>query len=164
MAKAKLAAPEPRAKRAAGEGRGYSGTPLVQKLGIKPGTALALIGAPPGFTDLLDGLPDDVRILKKLEGAPDLAIWFVRSRRELDGRMPEISGAMGQGLWVAWPKKASGVVTDVTEDFVRAAGLANGIVDYKVCAIDVTWSGLKFARRRGATGSARSSRTRPPGR
>lgn len=164
MVKAKLAAPKPRAKRAVGEGRGYSGTPLVQKLGIKPGTALALIGAPPGFIDLLDGLPDDVQVLKKLEGAPDLTIWFVRSRRELDGRMPEISGAMGQGLWVAWPKKASGVVTDVTEDFVRAAGLANGIVDYKVCAIDSTWSGLKFARRRAATGSARSSRTRPPGR
>jgi len=146
-----------------GEG-GYSGTPLVKKLGIKPGTCLALIGAPQGFPGQLDGLPDDVRIVKKLDGATALAIWFVRSRRELDGRMPEISGAMGQGLWVAWPKKASGVVTDVTEDLVRAAGLANGIVDYKVCAIDLTWSGLKFARRRAATGSARPSRTPRPGR
>lgn len=143
---------------------GYSGTPLVQKLGIKPATSLALLGAPQGFTEQLDGLPGDVRIVKKLDGAPDLAIWFVRSRREVEGRMPEVSGAMGQGLWVAWPKKASGVVTDVTEDVIRAAGLANGIVDYKVCAIDVTWSGLKFARRRAPTASARSSRTRRPAR
>ena len=169
MAKAKpLVPPEPRAAPAPGGGGGYSGTPLVKKLGIKPGTVLALLGAPSGFTEALDGMPDDVRIVKKLDGAPDLAIWFIRSRRELDGRMPEISGAMGQGLWVAWPKKASGVVTDVTEDFVRAAGLANGIVDYKVCAIDLTWSGLKFARRRvagrAATGSARPSRTPRPGR
>ena len=166
MAKAKTPVPpKPRARRAGGEGGlGYSGTPLVKKLGIKPGTALALVGAPPGFIDELDGLPKDVRILKKIDGAPDLAIWFVRSRRELEGRMLEVSGAMGQGLWVAWTKKASGVVTDVTEDVVRAAGLANGIVDYKVCAINVTWSGLKFARRRAATAAARPSRTRRPGR
>ena len=105
-----------------------------------------------------------VGLIFVLFGAPDLAIWFVRSRREVEGRMPEVSGAMGQGLWVAWPKKASGIVTDVTEDVIRAAGLANGMVDYKVCAIDATWSGLKFARRRGPTGFARSSKTRRPAR
>lgn len=161
MAKAKRVPP----KRGETPGpAGYSGTPLVKKLGIKPATSLALLGAPQGFLEQLEDMPGDVRTVRKLDGAPELAIWFVRSRREVEGRMPEVSGAMGQGLWVAWPKKASGVATDVTEDIVRAAGLANGIVDYKVCAIDFTWSGLKFARRRVLRGSARSSRTRPSAR
>jgi hypothetical protein len=127
---------------------GYSGTPLVRKLGIKPDSRLVLMGAPRGFRATLAGLPAGVRIGTLLDGAPDLAIWFVSSRREVEGRMPQIAAAMGQGLWVAWPKKASGVVTDVTEDVIRNAGLAHGIVDYKVCAIDATWSGLKFARRK----------------
>ena len=127
---------------------GYSGTPLVRKLGIKPDSRLVLIGAPQGFRAELIGLPDGVRIATRLQGSPDLAIWFVSTRREVEGRMPQVASAMGQGLWVAWPKKASGVVTDVTEDTIRNAGLAHGIVDYKVCAIDAVWSGLKFARRR----------------
>ncbi len=127
---------------------GYSGTPLVKKLGIKPDSRLVLMGAPRGFRAELVDLPARVRIGTRLEGAPDLAIWFVSSRREVEGRMPQIAAAMGQGLWVAWPKKASGVVTDVTEDVIRNAGLAHGIVDYKVCAINAVWSGLKFARRK----------------
>jgi hypothetical protein len=127
---------------------GYSGTPLVGKLGIKPGSRLVLIGAPRGFRAELVGLPDGVRIATRLQGSPDLALWFVSTRREVEGRMPQVAAAMGQGLWVAWPKKASGVVTDVTEDVVRNAGLAHGIVDYKVCAINQVWSGLKFARRK----------------
>ena len=68
----------------------------------------------------------------------------------MEGMMPAVAGRMGAGLWVAWPKKASGVRTDVTEDVIRAAGLANGLVDYKVCAINETWSGLKFAKRKAA--------------
>lgn len=126
---------------------GYSGTPLAKKLGIKPDARVALIAAPKGFKSELEGLPEGVRFSSRLVPTPDLAVWFVSSRRELEGRMPQVARAMGQGLWVAWPKKASGVRTDVTEDVVRNAGLGNGLVDYKVCAINSIWSGLKFARR-----------------
>jgi hypothetical protein len=129
---------------------GYSGTPLVRKLGIKPGGTVALVAAPPGFHRELVGLPADVRLVTRAAGTPDLVLWFVRTREDLDGRAGRIGGRIvpGAGLWIAWPKKASGVQTDVTEDAVRRAGLAHGLVDYKVCAINETWSGLKFARRR----------------
>ena len=128
---------------------GYSGTPLVKKLGIKPGSTLALLDAPRGFRRELVGIPRGVRVSQALDAnPPDLIVWFVMSGRALDVRMAALSRAMGPGLWVAWPKKASGVVTDLTEDVVRAAGLANGLVDYKVCAVNETWSGLKFARRK----------------
>jgi hypothetical protein len=127
---------------------GYSGTPLVKKLGIKPGSRLALLGAPPGFRKELVDMPDDVRVTSKALDGAELALWFVKSRRELEGRAPAVSLEMGQGLWIAWPKKASGIVTDLNEDHVRRAGLANGLVDYKVCAINNIWSGLKFARRK----------------
>ncbi len=127
---------------------GYSGTPLVRKLGIKPATALALLGAPPGFTETLVGLPDDVRIVRRTSARADLTVWFVTSRRALDARLAPVSRAMGAGLWIAWPKRASGVPSDLTGDLVRRAALARGLVDYKVCAIDATWSGLKFSRRK----------------
>jgi len=127
---------------------GYSGTPLVKKLGIKPESTLVLMGAPRGFRRELVGLPRSVRVGSVLRDAPDLTIWFVASKRELQGRVAQIAASMGQGLWVAWPKKASGIVTDVTEDVIRDGALPHGIVDYKVCAINETWSGLKFARRK----------------
>ena len=127
---------------------GYSGTPLVKKLGIAPGTTVALLGAPAGFREELVDLPPTVRLTTRLAGVPALAIWFVSSRRELEGRMPAVAAGMGAGLWVSWPKKASGLKTDLTEDVVRAAGLAHGLVDYKVCAVNQIWSGLKFARRK----------------
>src|SRR5438093_1151080 len=111
---------------------GYSGTPLVKKLGIKPGSSLALVGAPTGFRRELVGLPKDVRLKAEPAGTPDLVVWFVQRRRELETGIARIGAAMGPGLWVAWPKKASGLETDVTEDVVRAAGLENGLVDYKV--------------------------------
>ncbi len=131
---------------------GYSGTPLVRKLGIKEGSTLALLDAPRGFRRELVGMPTGVRVTQALgANPPDLIVWFVMSGRALDVRMASVSRAMGTGLWVAWPKKASGVVTDLTEDVVRAAGLANGLVDYKVCAVNATWSGLKFARRKRPT-------------
>ena len=126
---------------------GYSGTPLAAKLGIKTGMRVALVDAPANFRRTLAPLPAEVRIVDKM-GAAELAIWFVTSARGLDTRMAAVAGAMGSALWIAWPKKASGVTTDVSEDVVRRAGLASGLVDYKVCAIDATWSGLKFARRR----------------
>jgi hypothetical protein len=127
---------------------GYSGTPLVKKLGIKPGSSLALVSAPAGFRRELVGMPKDVKVRIEPTDTPDLVVWFVRRRMELDAGIARVGGAMGPGLWVAWPKKASGLQTDVTEDVVRAAGLAHGLVDYKVCAINDVWSGLKFARRK----------------
>lgn len=129
---------------------GYSGTPLVKKLGIKPATSLVLISAPAGFQRELVGLPGDVRMSARASGRPDLIVWFVGSQKALDARVEPISalvGAPGSGLWIAWPKKASGLATDLTENIIRDAGLAHGLVDYKVCAINATWSGLKFARR-----------------
>jgi hypothetical protein len=135
---------------------GYSGTPLAKKLGIKPESLVALLGAPSDFERQLSGLPEGVRFTTRAAGTPDLVIWFATSRRHLDESASEVArlvaagraGRPGSGLWIAWPKKASGVVSDLTEDIVRRAGLAHDLVDYKVCAIDATWSGLKFARRR----------------
>ena len=127
---------------------GYSGTPLVKKLGIKPQSTLALLSAPDGFIKQLPGLPGDVRIVTRAGGSIDLAVWFVTSRRDLDRRIGDFGRKPPVGLWIAWPKKASGMTTDLSEDIVRAAGLEHGLVDYKVCAIDDTWSGLKFAKRR----------------
>jgi hypothetical protein len=127
---------------------GYSGTPLVKKLGIKASTTLALVSAPPAFRDELAGLPPDVRIVTRASPGAPLTVWFVRSRRDLDDRIAAMAAAMGGGLWIAWPKKASGITSDLTENLVRAAGLSHGLVDYKVCAVNHVWSGLKFARRR----------------
>ncbi len=129
---------------------GYSGTPLVKKLGIKPGMRVALVAAPPDFRRLLVDLPDDVRLSDRATVSPDLAVWFVTSRRDLHRDVEARAVRLGHALWIAWPKRASGVATDLTEDIVRGAGLGQGLVDYKVCAIDQTWSGLKFARRRPA--------------
>jgi hypothetical protein len=128
---------------------GYSQTPLPKKLGIREGSVVALVGAPPGFERTLGSLPADVALRRKAGGRADLTLWFVRSRRELDrgiGRMAP-KGEKG-GLWIAWPKKSSPLAADVGEGDVRAAGLAAGLVDFKVCAIDLDWSGLRFSRRR----------------
>jgi hypothetical protein len=128
---------------------GYSGTPLVRKLGIKPDSRVALIAAPVGFERLLVGLPAGVKLTTRAAGTPELVVWFVTARRDLDTRIAAIERLVQSGLWIAWPKKTSGVGSDLNENLVRAAGLAHGLVDYKVCAIDETWSGLKFARRKG---------------
>jgi hypothetical protein len=129
---------------------GYSGTPLVKKLGIKSGLTLALVGAPEGFERLLKGLPKDVRPVRGGTATADLILWWPASARDLASRIRTIEARMaaGGGLWIAWPKKASGIVTDLNENVIRDAGLAHGLVDYKVCAIDETFSGLKFARRK----------------
>jgi hypothetical protein len=131
---------------------GYSGTPLVKKLGIKPGSTLALIGAPEGFETLLKGLPKDVTPRRGGSAAADLVIWWPASANDLAARIRKIEQriAPGGSVWIAWAKKASGVKTDLSDSLVRETGLANGLVDYKVCAIDATWSGLKFARRKTA--------------
>jgi hypothetical protein len=126
---------------------GYSGTPLPKKLGITEGSTLALLGAPAG---LLDGLPSGVTVKRQARGSADVVVAFFTERRELERRI----GALGTmifpdgGLWVAWPKRASGVATTVTEDVVRAVALPLGLVDNKVCAIDDTWTGLRVVWRR----------------
>jgi hypothetical protein len=128
---------------------GYSGTPLPKKLGIKPEAEVLLLDAPDGFEDTVGELPPGATLRRDTPGPCDLVIWFVLSREDLERRIVEVAERAGPGgLWIAWPKKASGVVTDVSETLVRETGLASGLVDYKVCAIDGTWSGLKFARRK----------------
>jgi len=127
----------------------YSGTPLAKKLGIKTGQVVALVNEPERFTDLLTDLPPDVTFVKQLSGREDLAIWFATSEAELHREISEHAPLVpGGGLWIAWPKKASGRGSDLSEKNVRATGLAAGLVDYKIASIDSTWSGLKFARKK----------------
>ena len=129
---------------------GYSGTPLPRKLGIKAGARVALIGAPDGFDATLGELPAGVAVRRRLGGAPiDVIVAFFSRRALLERRLQGLSAALDPagGLWIAWPKRASGVDTDVTEDVVRTLGLAAGLVDNKVCAIDQVWSGLRLVYR-----------------
>jgi hypothetical protein len=127
---------------------GYSGTPLPQKLGIKAGSRLGLFGAPPGFDRVLGALPEGVRTTTR--GALDVAVFFTEEQRALKKKFAVLAKAVAPAgaLWIAWPKKSSGVATDLDENVVRAVGLEKGLVDVKVCAIDETWSGLKFVVRR----------------
>lgn len=126
---------------------GYSGTPLVQKLGIKPGARVQFVAAPPQLPDLLGPLPDGAAVASR--GKLDFAIVFTTKLSDLMRQFPKLRDRLESNgmLWVSWPKKSSGVVTDLNENVVRDYGLANGLVDVKVCAIDDTWSGLKFVRR-----------------
>jgi alkylation response protein AidB-like acyl-CoA dehydrogenase len=126
---------------------GYSGTPLP-KLGIKPGGSVALVRAPEGFQRKLDPLPENVCFPGR--GSVQLVLLFVRSQAELARRFPAAVKRLQErgGLWIIWPKKASGLATDLGEIEVRRYGMDSGFVDYKVCAVDQTWSGLLFARRR----------------
>jgi len=151
---------------------GYSGTPLPRKLGIKPGARVGLAGAPDGFGALLEPLPDGARVEA---GAPaagaagavlpgpvlpgpvlpgtgpfDVIVFFTVEQAELAGRLIELRARMAPaaGLWIAWPKRASRVPTDMTEDVIREIALPTGLVDNKVCAIDQVWSGLRLVIRR----------------
>jgi hypothetical protein len=128
---------------------GYSGTPLVKKLGIKPGATLGLIGAPEGFDDTLGELPDGVVVRRRLRGPMDVIVAFFVDGAALERRLPALRDALqpAGGLWLAWPKRASGVVTDLSDNVVRELGLAAGLVDNKVCAIDEVWSGLRLVYR-----------------
>lgn len=129
---------------------GYSGTPLVKKLGIKDGAAVAFLDPPPAFAAALGPLPDAVAVRRDLRaGGLDVIVLFTTSRADLARRFGPAAAKLSQagGLWIAWPKKASGVATDVTEDVVRGIALDGGLVDNKVCAIDETWSGLRCVRR-----------------
>jgi len=128
---------------------GYSGTPLVSKLGIKPGTTLGLIGAPDDFDRTLGELPDGVAVRRRLQGRLDVIVAFFVERSALERRLPALRGALqpAGGLWLAWPKRAAGVATDLSDTVVRELGLAAGLVDNKVCAIDAVWSGLRLVYR-----------------
>lgn len=128
---------------------GYSGTPLPKKLGIREGGVVALSGAPEAFEATLGSLPPGTRIRRQARGPADVVVLFVKSRAELVRRFPAAAKALAEGgkLWLAWPKKASGIDSDVTQATVRAFGLERDFVDYKIAAIDETWSGLCFARR-----------------
>jgi hypothetical protein len=128
---------------------GYSGTPLVKKLGIEEEHRVALLDAPDHLDQLLGDLPPGVTVLRSARAPLDVVVWFVTERRILERRLPELAQRLDRagGLWICWPKKASGVATDVTENVARDAALALGLVDNKVCAIDETWSGLRIVYR-----------------
>lgn len=127
---------------------GYSGTPLVRKLGIKPECRLAVLGAPEGFT--IPDLPPGVDARSSARGVFDVIVSFHMSRAALVRRLPVLMRCLdvNGGLWIAWPKRASGVPTDVTEDVIREVALPTGLVDVKVCAIDDVWSGLRLCLRK----------------
>jgi hypothetical protein len=130
---------------------GYSGTPLARKLGIKARHRLGLIAAPEGFDETLGELPDDVARRRTARGPLDVVVAFFTARRKLERRFPALRDSLepSGGLWIAWPKRSSGVTTDLTENVVREVGLSAGLVDNKVCAIDEIWSGLRFVYRLG---------------
>jgi len=127
---------------------GYSGTPLIKKLGIKPGLKVVFVNAPAGFVDTLD-LPKDVIVRRAAGTELDFVLLFVKSQKELKQKFSLLAAKLTPAgmLWVSWPKKTSGVQSDLNENIVRDIGLAGGLVDVKVCAVDDTWSGLKFVFR-----------------
>ncbi len=129
---------------------GYSGTPLAKKLGFKPGLRVKTKGAPAEYLDLIDPIPEGVAVSSRLRAPVDILHLFVRRERELQRDLPTAMHVIEQNgaIWVSWPKKSSGVATDVTEDRIRASALPLGLVDIKVCAVDAVWSGLKLVIRR----------------
>jgi hypothetical protein len=128
---------------------GYSGTPLIKKLGIKPGHCVTFIGAPKDYAATLGKLPPEVLVSRRPNGTLDFIQLFVRDRSELQSELPRAQRALAPDgmLWVSWPKKASGIATDLNENIIRDFALASGLVDVKVCAVDETWSGLKLVYR-----------------
>ena len=128
---------------------GYSTTPLVEKLGLKDDFRVSFPGAPAEFLDLLRPIPEGVVLLSPRNVELDLIVFFTLSRTELSERFADLAGRLVPSgiLWIGWPKKASKVETDLDENIVREIGLAAGLVDVKVCAIDDVWSGLKFVYR-----------------
>jgi hypothetical protein len=128
---------------------GYSGTPLIQKIGIKPGHRVLLRNHPASFVKDLGKFPEGAKSGDRLSGKANVIVYFTERLAGLEKDFPRLSAALVPDgmLWIGWPKKASGRPTDLTEDIVRRVGLACGLVDVKVCAIDETWSGLKFVVR-----------------
>ncbi|MDQ6698536.1 MAG: DUF3052 domain-containing protein [Actinomycetota bacterium] len=143
---------------------GYSGTPLAHKLGVRPGERIAVLGSPEGFVaTLAETLPAHVTVRTRASGPFEVMVAFHTRRAELVRRTPALLRALDVdgGLWIAWPKKASGVVTDVTEHTVREVFLPQGLVDNKVCAIDDVWSALRVVWRKARREPLRRSRRVP---
>ncbi|MEK6287252.1 MAG: DUF3052 domain-containing protein [Acidobacteriota bacterium] len=128
---------------------GYSGTPLTRKLGIKEDFRVALVGAPDGFREELSDLPPCVTFVTSLSAQLDLILFFAKTQSELVRNFSRLAARLAPAgmLWIAWPKKASGVATDLADYHVRQIGLDAGLVDVKVCAVNEIWSGLKFVIR-----------------
>ncbi len=125
---------------------GYSNTPLVKKLGIKEGFVIRLVNEPVHYFDLLAGIPANVRLIKDKKKAKDLVHYFTKKLAELERDIISLRKEIfpDGAIWVSWPKKASKVETDITEDLIRDIALSNGLVDIKVCAVDEVWSALKL--------------------
>jgi hypothetical protein len=121
----------------------------VEKLGLRAGATCAILNAPRGYARTLGTLPRQLRRRRRVAGPLDFIQFFTAERRELERRFAALARALAPAgmLWISWPKRASGVATDLTEDVIRAIGLAQGLVDVKVAAVDPVWSGLKFVRR-----------------
>ena len=128
---------------------GYSGTPLPKKLGVKPNQRIALVNAPTDFAKVLGRLPENAAIVKRLDGPLDLILLFVDREQTLTKQFPILANKLQRNgmIWVAWPKKSSGVATDLVFEKVQHIGLDCGLVDVKICAVDDVWSGLKFVIR-----------------
>lgn len=128
---------------------GYSGTPLIRKLGIREGFRAAFVNAPKDFDKDLGPLPASVHLLRRPARPMDFVLLFTKSAAALEKDFARIAGLLSPSgmIWVAWPKKASGVVTDLSDNNVRQIGLSAGLVDVKVCAVNDVWSGLKFVYR-----------------
>ena len=129
---------------------GYSGTPLPQKLGIKPGLMVVTINPPANYRRLLGQIPDSVTFSERLKSGSSFVHLFTSRRSEMQKKMSILRDKISDNgaIWVSWPKKSSGIATDVTEDVIREIALPLGFVDIKVCAVDDTWSGLKLMIRR----------------
>ena len=128
---------------------GYSGTPLIKKLGIKEGSRVAFVNAPGNFRQTLGQMPDKAKVVSQTQEGLDLVLLFVKRESELAQSFATLAARLQPAgmLWVAWPKKSSGVATDLTFTNVQSLGLGAGLVDTKICAVDETWSGLKFVFR-----------------
>jgi hypothetical protein len=129
---------------------GYSGTPLVRKLGIGEGMMVVAVNPPPNYGELLGTLPEGARIAKTSRGNPEFVHLFTKSAADLEKHLGRLRKSIKPAgvIWVSWPKRASKIDTDITEDVIRAIALPMGLVDVKVCAVDDIWSGLKLMIRK----------------
>jgi hypothetical protein len=128
---------------------GYAGTPLPKKLGITAGSTVFLVEAPDDFENTLGELPEEATVHRGEISDADVTLWFVRSQSDFESGLPVRAAAIDSDrLWICWPKKTSGIESDITQNHIRARGLETGLVDFKICAVDSTWSGLCFTRRK----------------
>jgi len=126
----------------------YAGTPLPRKLGIKTGSVVSLAGAPEGFEATLGHLPPGATLHRHSQEDPDLILWFTTSRAQLEQGISEMAERADRGgLWIIWPKKSAGLESDLAQTVVRRVAMAAGLVDFKVCSVDETWSGLRFTQK-----------------